>query len=449
MKIARGIFISSVFACLTFFSACEKAPEDVHSAAERILKELNAQKSVEMTFEAVLTANLSGSDAYGNEFSDTPFDLKQSTNIQCSRDPLVVYSSGTSDQTMAGSSVSSDINMYELEENGSKVLYSQYDDQWIKFSGSENIIDTIENILSAIAKDKIEAEADEAFLDTKSDVCTINTAVTPEFVTKMTSTLDSFLGVINDHSDNETLPVSVTFTVDKKTWLLQKVELDLKDYGNQVIEGTENIKGEFSQCSWKCDSISYDSKETISVPDDVKNQAIDLTGVSNDWLETEAETNDNNTQSDESAVQNEDGQYEINDRNSDAKALVTLPSGFQISDSSEYAVTCINDSSGNIVYQFLEGYSQDTIMEEYASTMAYLKDDENYSNVMFGEVKNSPCGEYTASYMMLQYTLDDVVNVEYFISIPVEDSIFVCQIYALQQENDALVQDILKHLSFQ
>ena len=436
---------------LAALSGCEKAPDDAESAARRMLKELEDQACVEMSCKTELAAVVSGTDMYGNTFTDMSLSLEQNTQIQYSLEPLTLHTQGTSNQIVDGTENSSMIDTYQEEENDQSIIYSKFDEQWIRFRDTENLKVMIDQMLSGIAQGQLDALADDAFFDENSDTCTIQAVITPDMTENPVSTLQSFLGITDAVLSDVTGDIQVTFDVNKKSWLPQRVVLDFTDYGNAMISASENMEGSFSKCSWEIEYADYDAKNTITIPDEVRSQAVDLI-QSGDGEQTESKETyvDGLGESSESAAQNEDGAFEIRDRSSDTVAYVNPPAAFSILDSSENFITFSDQNNTNIAYQFVNGYSPDTIMDEYKATMSYMETDENYSNVEIGDVKNASCGPYEASCVTIKYSVDDIDNTEDFICIPVGDHIFTCQVYGFVQNdgNEALIQEILAGLSF-
>lgn len=444
----RLILIAGVL-CIMAMAGCEKAPDDAPSAAQRMLNELNDKKNVALSMDTEMSAVVSGEDIYGNGFSDMDLNLKQSTEVEYSNAPFVMHTQGTSLQNVDGTDMSSEIDMYQLEEDGHKVLYSRYDEQWIKFDDNGNLKDVVETILQAVSQEQLGASFDEAFQDKNSDTCTMSMVVSPEMVQYMTATIEAFLGITDAISENVSDGIPVEMNVDKKSWQVQSITLDFNAYGNALIAASGNLKGTFSQCYWVLEYTDSGSKEQIVVPDEVSAQAFDLSSGSGNLQIPEESSGQGEGQTVEPAKQNEQGEYEIADRNSETVAYVKPPASFSVLVSSANSITFENDQYTDIVCQFVDGYSADTIIEEYKGAMSYLQTDESYSDVSFSEIQTVPCGDYQASYTELKYTLEGGLNVEYFICIPVGERMFVCQIYGLMQEDEALVQEVVGNLSFQ
>ena len=259
---------------LAALSGCEKAPDDAESAARRMLKELEDQACVEMSCRTELAAVVSGTDLYGNTFTDMSLSLEQNTQIQYSLEPLILHTQGTSNQIVDGTENSSMIDTYQEEENDQSIIYSKFDEQWIRFRDTENLKVMIDQMLSGIAQGQLDALADDAFFDENSDTCTIQAVITPDMTENPVSTLQSFLGITDAVLSDVTGDIQVTFDVNKKSWLPQRVVLDFTDYGNAMISASENMEGSFSKCSWEIEYADYDAKNTITIPDEVRSQAL-------------------------------------------------------------------------------------------------------------------------------------------------------------------------------
>ncbi len=447
VTIKRLILILGVIGVM-LMGGCEKAPSNAKSSAERVLKELDEKKGAELSCISSLTVVISGNDMYGNTFSNMELSLEQNTEIIYSLEPFVMHTQGTAVQSVDGTEMSSEIDMYQLEENDHKVLYSRYDEQWIRFDDTGNLKEIVDTLLSLIADGQLDASLDEAFQDKNSDICTMSVEVAPEKLRVMTSAIQSFLGLTDAALANVNDGISVEFKINKEKWLLESVVVDLDNYGNSLIGASGNFEGSFSQCRWELKYTNYENIEPVTVPEDVRQQVIDFSTDGSETLIPEESDGGAIEESREPAKQNAQGEYEILDLIFSAVAYVKPPAGFLVLDSSENSITFENDLFADIVYQFVEGDSSESIINEYRTTMSYMEDDANYTDVKFSEVKSSACGNYDASYIELQYKLEDRLNVEYFICVPVEDHMFVCQIYGLEAADEALVQEILSSLSF-
>lgn len=259
--------------------AASESETEEQVTPENLIKAANENtanvKSADMSIAVDIQANISASGMAMDIVMNMEMDM-QATN-----DPIMMHTTGNYSFEMLGQGESGDIEMY-MEQDGDKgITYSKMgDEDWKKEES-----DSTESILESYGK--ADAAAMAKSLELAANTETVNNIKCYKLTGNVAgnaveSLMGSAMGNMEEmnllgemNMDDMSVPVEYYISKDKSQPV--KMTMDLKDIMKASLEasmkesaGAEEVTTEVSACAIEIQFNSFDTVESITIPDEVK-----------------------------------------------------------------------------------------------------------------------------------------------------------------------------------
>ncbi len=343
---------------------------------------------------------------------EATLECKMEQTIEQLREPEAVHMRGTVDINLAGITV--DTETYAVKEDGKYVTYTGSGGQWIKETAGQtgsqgDVTETIDLLLKNPGALTVEPADGEGLYQ-------VGGTITGENLSGIMSTVGTLLEEDTDVYNG--LEAKATLVIDRVTGLPTEISMDFTDSYNALMQANREDQG-FDEVTIKEFSVSIsgyelDTVSEITVPDEVRQSALDMDALETLPDETAEETRDPEEPEsrDYTIHQNEKGEYVLGTNWDDNTAGISCPDGFVYDDSSDKTWLRFNWSEHDDVhglsltytlYTIDDNYGEEDLAQSQESSYAYMQTSGDYAEVSFDGVQTVTAAGKTVSYTKLSY----------------------------------------------
>jgi len=436
-KKLTGVLIFVLVVVMGMFTGCGKVT--AVSLAADVTKAMASKKSLEgrMTFD--MDMDIGGSES-GIDISMN-MEMGMEMDMKVMADSGNSYVSGTMRYAVMGEDESADMEIYTVKEEGKTYVYTGVDDAWMRSEAEEDdagdAIGEYADIFNQIKDEKLTAELLENTENINDKECyVVKTSITADAMSAMMgqSVEEMFSDMDIDMRDAENLKVDALFYIDKEEKLLRRISMNIESFLNQIISSAlqdESIKIDFRECRLMLDMTGYDTVEEkdVTVPEDVKKRALDMSGALADLEDTEdagglvpydggdkgldifgdQEADDDDEYEEEETPQDADGNYVLTNYEGNVQVTVAAPEQLEYSYGTENYLAFTDGDALDICYECSQGLTEEDIVLGYADT-EYMASSEDYKDIQKSETETAVFNGMEVRYLTVSYVYADEYN---------------------------------------
>ena len=254
----------------------ESLLQDVQKKCEN-MKSMETHTTAEITMEA---AALGG----------TSLDLTTDMTMQATTNPVASHMKGSI--SLMGAAIN--METYAIVEDDQISTYTGMYDQWMvnKMAYDKNAAEKMNAAAEDLLKSKDSLKLEDETEDVDgTEAYMITGSISGEDVKNLMGSMKSTIGNLTGSTDMNLDDVSVAFTYAISKADKMPLYMDMTLNGLVVGEGDEQVT--FSKFNMKMEYTNYDTVETITVPQEVIDSAVDMSDYLNDIQDgtsTESET---------------------------------------------------------------------------------------------------------------------------------------------------------------
>lgn len=417
MKKKRSLFyLAGLILSMLMLSGCGKVtPQSLMEDAAKIMSE-----------KPVIAANMTADIDLDMEIlgNNMPIVLNADIDFEAMTEGNSMYMQAAVSMELNGEKQNINMEMYSVEEDGQTVKYSGSEGEWTKeiSDSSVNISSEIKDSLTESAKDGTQSTLSDGKVNGQYEVVTsISGDVLLDLMAaSSTDDMVSELGI--DEDELRDSKMFCVFYFDQKSHELKQVVIDLKDFLSKLMPSADGQDSSLTSDTYmpsitvNACKIVVDMKDTdttsIEVPNQVKEKA-ELTdpddvdtesGLIPYEPEDEEDDDDDDYMSD--ALQDENGNYIIEENYSGRSVLVAPPKDSEYSfGSSSYVAFNSGDGYTTLTYHILGYESGDTYEEDNKDT-SYMEDSEYYTEIEVSDTETIEIDGHEVSYFVMNYMFD-------------------------------------------
>lgn len=251
----------------------------------------------------------------------------------------------------------------------------------------------------------------------------------------------------------EGLNADIKYYVDKEKMLPLKMTIDFGDSLATMLEDMEGAQSlEFKKAYMEVEYTGLNTVETIEVPQEVKDAAEEEEA----YLDDELETDEYDPEEDEIAA-NENGEYVLYNEDQSASMTVGTPEGFEYSYSSAAygSLYFYDNDSIDLGYFIYDDYTADDMIKDYEYSYEWMsaEDEEDYQNIVLGDVATVMVGDKEVSYRKLTYNYsEDYFCTDYIAWTIIDDVVYSVEIEVFEEDStpidDSIVTEMFSCINF-
>lgn len=387
-----------------------EAPDTAVELVTRVRDTLSGASSAKGSLSMEMVMN------YKAQGVEASLEYAMHQEMEMTREPEAVHMAGTIEVNLIGETI--DTETYTVKENNQYVTYMGSGGQWIKQT-SENsdsqvdIVKTMDLLLNngdSLKMTETKAEGGNRLYQVTGEITGGN-------LSGLTSGLSSLL---EENPDiYKELKANVTVSVDALTGLPTEISMDFTDSYNAVAQAGKEAQGfdEVEIVAFYVTMSGYEinSVEAITVPDEIKMNAVDMDDMGMNPGDETAEETENPEEpetKDGEVHQNESGEYVLKKDGDEVTANIAEPEGFTYDTASDQTWLGFhsrkNDSihEVSLVYNLYvadDNYGEEDLAQSQESSYAYMLTSGDYAEVSFDPVKTVTAAGRTVSYTKLSY----------------------------------------------
>ncbi len=291
MKIKKHSLTASLALILIIaLTGCQK-----EATPERLLGEM-AAKTANMkscTMEMQMNMDLSGSV----EGFDMDMSFAMGMDTEAITDPARVHGVGALSMDVMGQHMDLDMEMYALQENGKNLSYVNVYDTWIK-QETEDMTAAMEAYTFKDIQELSESLelAGETQTANDKECYLLSGNISGDAIKGM---LDTVLNNMNSSGldiDTEAFAnarVDYQLFIDRETKYPVKMTMDIRDLMESAMNASQDdVAFTCKSCDLNYSFTSFDTVESIELPDEAKNSATDMDGLTDGLLDEEEDFSD-------------------------------------------------------------------------------------------------------------------------------------------------------------
>ncbi len=391
----------------------ESTAEAPDTAAELVAQVRDALSEASSAKGALSMEMVMNYKAQGVEAS-LEYVMKQ--EMEMTREPEAVHMAGTIDINLMGETI--DTETYTVKENNQYVTYMGSGGQWVKqtseISDSQvDIVKTMDLLLNnqdSLKMTEIKAEGGNRLYQVTGEITGGN-------LSGLTSGLSSLL---EENPDiYKELKANVTVSVDALTGLPTEISMDFTDSYNVVMQAGKEAQGfdEVEVVAFYVTMSGYEINgvEAITVPDEIKANAVDMDHMGTDPEEETAEETENPEEpetEDGEIHQNESGEYVLKTDGDGVTANIAEPEGFTYDTTSDQTWLGFHSRKNDSIHELSlvynlyvadDNYGEEDLAQSQESSYAYMRTSGDYAEISFEPVQTVTAAGQTVSYTKLSY----------------------------------------------
>lgn len=390
----------------------EEAVEEPATAAElltQVKETLSAASSIKGTLSMQMIMD------YKAQGVEATLECTMEQNVEQVREPEAVHMSGTVNINLAGLTVETET--YTVKENDQYISYTGSGGQWVKqtvesAAGHGNVTETMDLLLKNPAALTLEET------EGGNGLYRITGTITGENLVGIMSGMGN---LVEENPDMyKELEAKVDLLVDRKTGLPTEISMDFTDSCHTLMQANKEAQG-FDEVEVKAFSVVVSGCEAntvaqITVPDEVKKNALDIMDAMETLPEEETSEETRDPEEPESKdyaiYQNEKGDYVLETERNENTVAVSCPEGFVYDESSDKTWIRFNRREHDDVHDLYLVYNLYTIDDNYKeadlaqsqeSSYADMLTSGDYAEVSFDKVQTVTAAGKTVSYTKLSY----------------------------------------------
>lgn len=274
-KLMSVLLAAVMVMCLTAGCGKKATPENLLTDMSKKLEDV---KSVDGNMKMEMEMSAEGETV----------SIKMDMDIQAFQDDSASHMKGEAEIKASGSSMTTEIEIYQETVDGEIVSYVMTDGEWVKDSTQspeelldDEMFDSIEDMAESfeISKDKVEVNGKKCF--------ELKGSISGDSVGNIMDSgmMDSMQGadlIDGDALDGTEIPCTIAIYDD--SILPAKVTVDMKSMMESMFDGMGlgNVKIDISKCYLEIEYREFDKLDKIEIPDEVKEAAGDSTAAGND-----------------------------------------------------------------------------------------------------------------------------------------------------------------------
>lgn len=456
--------ILAVLAIVGTAGGCKGEKVTPEELMTQVTENVEAKKSADANMTLDFAGNIS-QEANGTSVS-VDMTMGMDADIQTiygSGEESSSYLKGKVDMSVMGVNISVDMESYAVPEDGKMVSYSGTQGQWTRTeTETKDISDELLGMdFAEMVKDgkATVTMADKTEKVGEKDCYVVTMTMTgeavSEFMDASSQMIDSALGDTDlDFSDTK---LDYVIYVDKSEKLPVKMTVDAANLYNTAMQSVDAVSADIHQFDITVEMNGYDTVESITVPDDVKQNAVDSDGTGTSVIGgTDGPTSvylDDGADKPKTYTQDEDGNYILTDSKGTHEAVIGTPDGYESEYASENAVY-FSKSDIALDYGFYD-YTTAEDMTEYYTKDSSVQDSEEYTDYAISEVMQTEAGGQKISWFKETYNFMDTPCAECNAWITVEDELqFVCRISVMGFDgpadiDEADIKEAFEHVTIQ
>lgn len=268
-KNSRCIAVLIVGLCICLLAGCsgEVTPKKIMNRIEKNLSEVTSfSNQVEMNIKMEELVH----------YTKVTMDMEMENTME----PKAGHAKGIAEVSMRGVNLNSQMEIYQVEEDGSQVTYSGLDGTWFKETAGESSggIALDKNLFAEMGESADEFQlADETIeLDGKSCYEMYGDVTGKELMSVLGSQMLHGFGLVElpDDSAVAQLEIPVIFDVYEEDLLPARMHVDMTDVLNDLYDSlgeSADVTHYVIQLSFK----EYNTVEEIQVPEEIRETAVE------------------------------------------------------------------------------------------------------------------------------------------------------------------------------
>ncbi len=420
------IWLTAAALALGMSSGCGKKEKETEPESEQREEATEAPASAEELLGQAKDVLQTASSIKGNlsmkmvmdykaQGVEATMECKMEQTVEQVREPEAVHMRGTIDINLAGITV--DTETYTVKENDQYVTYTGSGGQWMKetterVDGQGNVAETIDLLLKnpdALTLEPVDAAGG-------STLYQVSGTITGENLSGIMSTVGTLLEENTDVYNG--LEAKAALIIDRATGIPTEISMDFTDSYNALMQANKEAQGfdevAITEFSISISGYELDTVAQITVPEEVKQNAVDMGALETLPDETPEETRDPEEpeSKDYTIHQNEKGEYVLGTNWDDNTAGISCPDGFTYDEGSDKTWLRFNRSEHDDVhdltltytlYTMDDNYGEEDLAQSQESSYAYMLTSGDYAEVSFDGVQTTTAAGRTVSYTKLSY----------------------------------------------
>lgn len=432
-------------------TGCGKDKVDAQTLLEEASANMNSKKSMEADMTMDFDGSIGGSVDGVEASLDMTMDM--TLNVQSVVDG-VSYMNGELKVSMLGMNVSTTIESYTEVVDGTEYTYSKTDDSgWevAEAPADDDSDDMSMDLSQMIAEGAATATLAEGTQEVNGkEAYVVHVGISGDSLKDLMAVGMGSAGMDMEGVDFSSLTFGTDIYIDAKEKTVLKMDMDLAELGNALFGSMEEeLSGmtvELTTFKLNMAFGGFDTVANLTIPDEVKSGA--TAGTLSDELtdgaglfgdaETEPETED--AYEPDGPVTDANGNYILTDYiDEDLKAAIGAIDGYELYYGSDTMLSFQNEDYTDLTYSF---WATDDVKAD-VSSLSYMQEDEDYTDIVEGDIQTKTVGSYEVSWFRLDYVfMGDSPCVDYYIWIEVKDGTkLICEVSAMGYQEAPNVDD--------
>lgn len=340
-------------------------------------------------------------------------EIGMDMDVEFTNKPREYHANGSINLGIMDMSLETELYGIQNEDENKLTTYANLSGQWIKVETDEEESSAVEDVVNLEklidkgAELKLEKDAKE---DGK-EVYVITTKIAGEKLNTIQDFLGKTTGETVEKVDFSDLEGDATIKIDKKTRLPVSFSMEFNTpSGKGVSVENDGVEVTLDNFTIATTFHEYDTIDKISLPEEALD-AIEMEGDSaNDILNGISGDDESYEYEKEEIETDGNGNYIVKDYSDKKEVLIAPIAGMELRDTSDaYYASFSAEGEDSIsvrysVEELDEYYTEEDLINYQKEDQQYYTETEEYSDIVFEDVKTVAAGAYEMKYTSLSYT---------------------------------------------